>query len=335
MCKGSSCNPSDNTAFADARYMCAGGGIDLKCCGRNENNGLSPSSANNRCVNPDDSKLAPVGTPFEVAYDLKGLNSADEYCPGHSSCPSTERYPNGAIPTNPHDLDASTSYRLVVRAMNSQGIGWASTPLAFTTKAKPTMKPSSDFVIEKKAATLKWNAYDSLAGDAGGSSPTIKYEVEVRSAVEDEFTDNPMAEVRSDGANPSLTWDTGTRLFAGRQYFAKVRAFYPVTGLDASTGTEQDFLTEQYGIWSGFSDEVAFTTEEDAPEQPQAPSYEDDLGDTYRRTRSTELWTELGYNGGAEVKVVTLLRDEHYGDYSTQLNFDCPCLLYTSPSPRD
>ena len=151
-----------------------------------------------------------------------------------ATCPSTGAS-NGAIPTNPHDLDASTSYRHALRAMNSQGIGWASTPLAFTTKAKPTMKPSSDFVIEKKAATLKWNAYDSLAGDAGGSSPTIKYEVEVRSAVEDEFTDNPKAEVRSD-ANPPLTWDTGTRLFAGRQYFAKVRAFYPVTGLDASTG---------------------------------------------------------------------------------------------------
>ena len=132
--------------------------------------------------------------------------------------------------------------------MNSQGIGWASNTLAFTTKAKPTMKPSSDFVIGKKAVTLKWIAYDSHEG----SSPTIKYEVEVRSEVADEFTDNPKQEVRSD-ANPPLTWDTGTRLFAGRQYFAKVRAFYPVTGLDASTGTEQDFLTEQYGIWSGFS----------------------------------------------------------------------------------
>ena len=145
----------------------------------------------------------------------------------------------------------------------------------------------------------------------------------MRSAVADEFTDNPKQEVRSD-ANPPLTWDTGTRLFAGRQYFAKVRAFYPVTGLDASTGTDVDIESGQWGIWSGFSDEVAFTTEEDAPDPPQAPSYEDDLGDTYRKTRSTELWTELGYNGGAEVKVVTLIRDENYGDSSTQLNFDCP-----------
>ena len=243
MCKGSSCDPSDNTAFLDARYMCAGSGtaetsLDLKCCGRNENNGHSTNN-NFRCNNPGDSKLAPVGTPFEVAYDLEGLDSGDEYCPGHSSCPSTERYPNGAIPTNPHDLDASTDYRLVVRAMNSQGIGWASNTLAFTTKAKPTMKPSSDFVIEKKAVTLKWNAYDAQASGTPSdvSSPTIKYEVEVRSAVADEFTDNPKEVVRSD-ANPPLTWDTGTRLFAGRQYFAKVRAFYPVTGLDASTGTE-------------------------------------------------------------------------------------------------
>ena len=129
--------------------------------------------------------------------------------------------------------------------------------------------------------------------------------------------------VRSD-ANPPLTWDTGTRLFAGRQYFAKVRAFYPVTGLDASTGLDVDSESGQYGIWSGFSDEVAFTTEEDAPEQPQAPSYVDNLGDTYRKTRSTELWTELGYNGGAEVKVVTLIRDENNADSSTSLNFDCP-----------
>ena len=80
MCKGN-CDPSSNANFRDARYMCAGGGIDLKCCGRNENNVLSPSSANNRCVNPDDSKLAPVGTPFEVAYDLNGLESDDQYCP--------------------------------------------------------------------------------------------------------------------------------------------------------------------------------------------------------------------------------------------------------------
>ena len=266
-------------------------------------------------------KLAPVGTPFEVAYDPKGLNSADEYCPATAAAPqratSQRRHPNEPRrPRREHLLPPR-------RARDEQpGHLQASTP-PFTTKAKPTMKPSSDFVIETKAATLKWNAYDSLAGDAGGSSPTIKYEVEVRSAVEDEFTDNPKAEVRSD-ANPPLTWDTGTRLFAGRQYFAKVRAFYPVTGLDASTGTEYDVDSGQYGIWSGFSDEVAFTTEEDAPDAPQAPSYEDDLSDTYRKTRSTQLWTELGYNGGAEVKVVTLIRDENYADYSTTLNFDCP-----------
>ena len=203
---------------ATSRYMCAVGSVHSTWCSAGTS---APVTA---------------GTQFRI----DGLSSSDTY--------------DDTDPGDGAGLAPGSSYLLLIRARNSNGLGWASARVSFTTAAAPL--PAELTEALPRALTVSWPAYsptstsDGVAVDYSAGDYRVRlYRGSKVSADSATWITTRIVETSA----LSYTFEGYGELVPGYDYWVEVAGRIE-------------------GHWSGWSSAAVMRTASDVPEVPSTPS---------------------------------------------------------------